>query len=167
MAASEPEKFIHEDNASVLDEIYHVSKNESPKQLSFGNNLNNDANPNNSLKKQQEVLFQQIEKNVNANVDENIIKGCKTKKGKTQEGEEITISIVRKTLIAMGLTFQEAGSQQSRDFRNVGGIGLDIEIKKLIIFKFTSMILFQIVIFIISFSLQERRKKDNQVYLLR
>jgi sorbitol-specific phosphotransferase system component IIA len=30
----------------------------------------------------------------------------------------------------LNLTFEEAGSQQSKDFRNVGGIGLDIEIKK-------------------------------------
>ena len=30
----------------------------------------------------------------------------------------------------MGLSYQQAGSQQSKDFRDVGGIGLNIEIKK-------------------------------------
>ena len=30
----------------------------------------------------------------------------------------------------MGLSYQQAGSQQSKDFRNVGGIGLNLEIKK-------------------------------------
>jgi hypothetical protein len=137
MSDSEPEKLFHEDNPTTSDKIYHNSESENSKQInkhqkhfSIGNNLNNDANVNDSLKEQREYLFKQIEINFKANVDENIIKGWKTKKGKTQEGEETTITIVRKTLITMGLTFQEAGSQQSRDFRNVGGIGLDLEIKK-------------------------------------
>ena len=38
--------------------------------------------------------------------------------------------MVKNTLHALGLSYREAGSQQSKDFRNIGGIGLDIEAKK-------------------------------------
>lgn len=109
MAVSESENFSHEDNMDILD---------------------NNTNINNYLKKERENLFKEIVKNIKSNIDANIIKECKTKGGKTQACEEKTITLIRNILVQMGLTFDEAGSQQSRDFRNVGGIGLDIEIKK-------------------------------------
>jgi len=37
---------------------------------------------------------------------------------------------MREIFDSMELSYEEAGSQQSKDFRNVGGIGLNIEIKK-------------------------------------
>ena len=62
--------------------------------------------------------------------DLEFIEGLKTNSGNTQNSERILITRIRERLTQMGLTFQEAGSQQSKDFRNVGGIGLDIEVKK-------------------------------------
>jgi len=63
-------------------------------------------------------------------VNEEFIKSTKTEKGNTQISERVVIEKIREVLKMLELTFQEAGSQQSKDFRNVGGIGLDIEIKK-------------------------------------
>ena len=54
----------------------------------------------------------------------------KTKAGNTQSPERTLIDKIRSGLTDMNLSFQEAGSQQSKDFRNVGGVDLDIEVKK-------------------------------------
>lgn len=55
----------------------------------------------------------------------------KTSKGNTQSSERNIIKKIKEEVLdVMGLTYDEAGSQQSKDFRNVGGIGLDIEVKK-------------------------------------
>lgn len=58
------------------------------------------------------------------------IKSTKTEKGNTQVSERAVIEKIREVLTLLELTFEEAGSQQSKDFQNVGGIGLNIEIKK-------------------------------------
>ena len=54
----------------------------------------------------------------------------RTRKGNTQASERSSIDLVRMVLDELGLSYVEASSQQSKDFRNVGGIGLDIEVKK-------------------------------------
>ena len=53
-----------------------------------------------------------------------------TKNGDTQASERTSIPLIKSVLDQLGLTYTEAGSQQSKDFRNIGGIGLDIEVKK-------------------------------------
>ena len=58
------------------------------------------------------------------------ISTIKTSKGNTQNSERVVIQKIKEVLDQLQLTYEEAGSQQSKDFRNVGGIGLDIEIKK-------------------------------------
>ena len=58
------------------------------------------------------------------------IETIKTKKGNTQGSERGVILKIREILDGMSIAYTEAGSQQSKDFRNVGGIGLNIEIKK-------------------------------------
>lgn len=58
------------------------------------------------------------------------IASYKTSKGDTQKSERRVIADVKSILDEENLTYEEAGSQQPRDFRNVGGIGLDIEVKK-------------------------------------
>ena len=58
------------------------------------------------------------------------IKSTKTKKGDTQKSERVIIAKIKEILDGMSLLYTEAGSQQPNDFRNVGGIGLNIEIKK-------------------------------------
>ena len=54
----------------------------------------------------------------------------RTVNGNTQEQERNNIKFIREILIKKGFSFEEAGSQQSKDFRNVNDCGLDIEIKK-------------------------------------
>lgn len=75
-------------------------------------------------------LFKCISNKIDEQIGEEFIKSTKTEKGNTQASERVVIKKIREILNSMELTFQEAGSQQSRDFRNVGGIGLNIEIKK-------------------------------------
>ena len=53
-----------------------------------------------------------------------------TVNGETQIGGKVAEDFVAKVLTEMGLSFTRAGTQGSRDFQNVGGIGLDIEVKK-------------------------------------
>jgi hypothetical protein len=79
---------------------------------------------------EHQALFNQITNHLDENIDEEFIKSTKTEKGNTQVSERVVIDKIRTILSGMELTFDEAGSQQSKDFRNVGGIGLNIEVKK-------------------------------------
>jgi hypothetical protein len=79
---------------------------------------------------EHKALFDTIKVKVSEVVNEEFIKSTKTEKGNTQISERVVIEKIREVLKMLGLAFEEAGSQQSKDFRNVGGIGLDIEIKK-------------------------------------
>jgi len=58
------------------------------------------------------------------------IKDIKTKNGNTQNSERITINIIKNILDKLNFSYTEAGSQQSKDFRNILNIGLNIEVKK-------------------------------------
>lgn len=78
----------------------------------------------------QQALFDQIKQRMSEEVNEEFIKSTKTEKGNTQVSERVVIEKIRQVLTSLSLTFEEAGSQQSKDFRNVGGIGLSIEVKK-------------------------------------
>ena len=82
------------------------------------------------MNSQHQTLFNRITQELDSRVGEDFIKSTKTEKGNTQVSERVVIEKIREILTSMGLTFEEAGSQQSKDFRNVGGIGLNIEIKK-------------------------------------
>ena len=77
-----------------------------------------------------QVLFQAIKTRMLSVVSTEFIKSTRTAKGNTQVSERIVITKMKEIFDEMGLTYQEAGSQQSKDFRNIGGIGLNIEIKK-------------------------------------
>jgi len=74
---------------------------------------------------EHKALFDTIKVKVSEVVNEEFIKSTKTEKGNTQVSERVVIEKIREVLTALELTFQEAGSQQSKDFRNVGGIGLE------------------------------------------
>ena len=63
-------------------------------------------------------------------LDLNEIKGIKTKNGNTQISERITIEIIKNILDKLKFSYTEAGSQQSKDFRNILNIYLNIEVKK-------------------------------------
>jgi len=82
------------------------------------------------MNSQHQALFNRIIKELDSRVGEDFIKSTKTEKGNTQVSERVVIEKIREILTSMDLTFKEAGSQQSKDFRNVGGIGLNLEIKK-------------------------------------
>jgi hypothetical protein len=53
-----------------------------------------------------------------------------TKKGKTQASGTKAEEKVKEVLDELNLRYDVAPSQQHRDFRNIGNIGLDIEVKK-------------------------------------
>jgi hypothetical protein len=93
--------------------------------------INNDIGQSKDEVTVQEHLFNQIKVNIQKKLqtDEFFI-GMKTKSGRTQESEGYSIRGVRGVLEEMDLTFTMASSQQPIDFRNVGGIGLSIEVKK-------------------------------------
>lgn len=76
------------------------------------------------------ALFNRITSKLSDMVSIDFIKSTKTEKGNTQVSERVVIEKIREVLTSLELTFEEAGSQQSKDFQNVGGIGLNIEIKK-------------------------------------
>jgi hypothetical protein len=78
----------------------------------------------------RQELFKQISKKVSLTIDQKFIESTKTEKGNTQISERVVIEKIRQVLDEMKLPYTEAGSQQSKDFRNVGGIGLNIEVKK-------------------------------------
>jgi hypothetical protein len=75
-------------------------------------------------------LFKIITKAVKTKFATEYLKGFKTKAGNTQSVERNVISDVREIFSDLNLSFDEAGSQQSKDFRNVGDEKLNIEIKK-------------------------------------
>jgi hypothetical protein len=79
---------------------------------------------------QQQQLFAQISCEVIKQITPEFISSTKTEKGNTQISERIIIKTISTILDTMGISYQEAGSQQSKDFRNVGSIDLNIEVKK-------------------------------------
>jgi len=78
----------------------------------------------------KDILFSQIRSLCAEKITPDWIDTIKTTKGNTQSSERVVIQKIKEVLDELKLTYEEAGSQQSKDFRNVGGIGLDIEIKK-------------------------------------
>lgn len=78
----------------------------------------------------KDILFNTIRELCNQKITPDWITTTRTSNGNTQNSERAVIQKIKEVLIELNLTFEEAGSQQSKDFRNVGGIGLDIEIKK-------------------------------------
>jgi len=76
------------------------------------------------------VLFNQIKAVASKVLTTDFILSTKTMKGNTQVSERGVITKIKEVLDGMGLSYTEAGSQQSKDFRNIWGIGLNIEIKK-------------------------------------
>ena len=78
----------------------------------------------------RQELFDRIAEVVNESVYQKFIESTKTTKGNTQVSERCVIEKIRSILDDMNLPYTEAGSQQSKDFRDVGGIGLNIEVKK-------------------------------------
>lgn len=75
-------------------------------------------------------LFLRIKDCILKNINEEIIKSLKILKGDTQRKERLSIDFIKKCLDLLDYSYEEAGSQQSKDFRNINNIGLNIEVKK-------------------------------------
>jgi hypothetical protein len=78
----------------------------------------------------KDTLFQRIERLVQENITEDFIEGLKTKNGDTQSSERPIIARICEILDANQITYTQASSQASKDFRNINGTGLNIEVKK-------------------------------------
>ena len=74
--------------------------------------------------------FQSFKKCVIDKINKDFIQSLKTECGNTQVKERLSIDFIRECLDELGYTYEEAGSQQSKDFRNINNIGLNIEVKK-------------------------------------
>jgi len=75
-------------------------------------------------------LFETITRELRKHIGPDFILSTKTTKGNTQISERAIIQKISAILRDMGLSYAEAGSQQSKDFRDVGNTGLNIEVKK-------------------------------------
>lgn len=85
-------------------------------------------------------LFKQIQTVCSVEITKEWISSVYTRNGDTQMNEKKVVNKIADILNSMKLNYIKAGSQQPKDFRNVGDIGLDIEIKKRIILKYILMI---------------------------
>ena len=81
-----------------------------------------------SITKQQ--LLDIIKKNILINFTPKLLESLKTSKGKTQDPERNYIDKIKTIFDENNITYECASSQQSKDFRNINNIGLDLEIKK-------------------------------------
>ena len=76
------------------------------------------------------IKFNKIKNEILRNITKGDVMSLKTKNGQTQNSEKISINLVKTALNNLNYSYKEAGSQQSKDFRNICNIGLDIETKK-------------------------------------
>ena len=75
-------------------------------------------------------IFNKIKSDINKNIKTIDLTNLKVNDGKTQEKEKLSIIIVKNTLDSLNCSYIKAGSQQSKDFQNICGSGLNIEVKK-------------------------------------
>jgi len=80
-------------------------------------------------------LFNKIHELAKNTITCDDLRGLTTKNGNTQVSERVSIPLIRQVLDQLGLQYEEAGSQQSKDFRNIHSpdkpdVRLDIEVKK-------------------------------------
>lgn len=89
-----------------------------------------ETTPDHQQEEAQKALFDVIANQVKLQIPAERILSYKTSKGDTQKTERDVINDIKSILDTNQIVYTEAGSQQSKDFRNVGNIGLNIEIKK-------------------------------------
>jgi hypothetical protein len=78
----------------------------------------------------KDALFQHIQQLIRENISDEFIESLKTKNGDTQNSERPIIARICEILNANKITYTQASSQSSKDFRNINGTGLNIEVKK-------------------------------------
>jgi hypothetical protein len=110
-------------------------------------------------------LFNEIETKLKENIKD--ISSLKTTNGDTQEPERDYIKMIKDIFDKMGLKYTCAGSQQSKDFRNVSRngstLGINIEIKKTdgVTIKLNNTLPSFDVFYIILVTGKEFKKKEN------
>lgn len=111
----------------------------------------------------KDSLFRRIQEEVKQDLTTDFLKTLKTRKGLTQAKERDYIAKINETLRKMNLSFDVAGSQQSKDYRNVNGIGLNIEVKKTDSFKiiFNDTLPTDDIFYIILFTGKEYKTKPD------
>jgi hypothetical protein len=82
------------------------------------------------LRKKKDELMNKIKTVLDSKMNDEKFAKLKTKNGKTQNSEDSCVKIIQSVLDEMKLSYEKASSQQPKDFRDVGKIGLDIEVKK-------------------------------------
>ena len=122
--AASPESSNGPADQEQNDEWISQRHNSSP------DNIYETAPQETSIETQRETLFNKISNLAKTKITCEMLVALRTRNGNTQVSERSSIDLIRMVLDELGLTYEEAGSQQSKDFRNVGGIGLDIEVKK-------------------------------------
>lgn len=75
-------------------------------------------------------ILEEIQNLLKKNIDKNFIESLKTKKGNTQNAERIYIKKIKDIFDENDITYEEAASQQSKDFRNINKTELNLECKK-------------------------------------
>ena len=111
----------------------------------------------------KKLKFEHLKHEVIRLINSEKIQSLITKNGNTQISERVSIEIVKEALTNLGYCFTEAGSQQSKDFRNVCNIGLDIEVKKCdnTTIYFNDTCPTSEIFYIIIFTGKEFKTKDN------
>ena len=123
---SEGEDNIKSSNINILNKkcIIDISDEKSiVDDLDF-----NKLNLNDSEKKKE--TFNLIKEKLRERFTIDVIKGLKTKSGKTQSSERNYIRVIQNVLDELKFPYTKAGSQQSKDFRNINNTGLNLEGKK-------------------------------------
>ena len=77
------------------------------------------------------LKFNKIKSHLINNTTYHDLVNLKTNNGNTQYSEKSSIALVKRALDNLNFTYVKAGTQQPQDFRNICGIGLNIEVKKL------------------------------------
>jgi|TARA_Y100000389_G_C17325852_1_gene445519 hypothetical protein len=111
----------------------------------------------------KKLKFLRIKNCVIQNTTNSIISSLVTTKGDTQVKERLSINFVKNCLDELDYYYEEAGSQQSKDFRNICKINLNIEIKKTdsLIVYFNDTLPSNDIFYIIMFTGKEYKNKEN------
>lgn len=83
----------------------------------------------------RKALISRCKQAFESSITQEWIRSLRTQEGNTQKVERIIISRKKEILDELGLKYSEAGSQQSKDFRNIHDptnpeINFDLEVKK-------------------------------------
>ena len=81
-------------------------------------------------KESKQSNLEKIQYLLEKNISKDFIEGLKTKNGNTQNAERIYIQKIKDIFDENDIIYEEASSQQSKDFRNINNTGLNLECKK-------------------------------------